>query len=215
VSETAQFETPMAPLPQPEAPHAAAPSVALGRGRRPGALTWVALAVAGLFLLPIASVLVNLFLPSEGTWQHLSQTVLPGYLVNTALLALGVGIGVPVIGAGTAWLVTLCHFPGQRVFEWALILPLAVPAYVMAYSYTDVLQFTGPVQSLLREMTGWQAGDYWFPEIRSLGGATAMLILVLYPYAYVLSRAAPPGRASSGWPCRWPARRSPPVRRSP
>jgi iron(III) transport system permease protein len=193
VSETAQFETPMAPLPQPEAPHGAPgaePPVTLGRGRRPGLLTWVALGVAGLFLLPIASVLINLFLPSEGTWQHLSQTVLPGYLVNTALLALGVGIGVPVIGAGTAWLVTLCRFPGQRVFEWALILPLAVPAYVMAYSYTDVLQFTGPVQSLLREVTGWQAGDYWFPEIRSLGGATAMLILVLYPYAYVLSRAA-------------------------
>jgi iron(III) transport system permease protein len=138
----------------------AAPRVTLGRGRRPGALTWVALAVAGLFLLPIASVLVNLFLPSEGTWQHLSQTVLPSYLANTALLALGVGIGVPVIGAGTAWLVTLCRFPGQRVFEWALILPLAVPAYVMAYSYTDFLQFTGPVQSLLREATGWQAGDW-------------------------------------------------------
>jgi len=146
--------------------------------------------VAALLLLPIASVLINLFLPSQGTWQHLSQTVLPSYVVNTALLALGVGIGVPVIGAGTAWLVTLCRFPGQRVFEWALILPLAVPAYVMAYSYTDVLQFTGPVQSLLREATGWRAGDYWFPEIRSLGGATAMLTLVLYPYAYVLSRAA-------------------------
>ena len=146
--------------------------------------------IAALFFLPIASVLANLFLPGHGTWQHLSQTVLPGYLANTAVLMAGVGLGVPVIGAGTAWLVTMCRFPGRRIFEWALVLPLAVPAYVMAYTYTDFLQFTGPLQSLLRDATGWQAGDYWFPEVRSLGGAVAMLILVLYPYAYMLSRAA-------------------------
>jgi len=97
---------------------------------------------------------------------------------------------VPVIGAGCAWLVTMCRFPGRRVFEWALILPLAVPAYVMAYAYTDFLQPAGPVQSLLRDLTGLAYRDYWFPEIRSLGGAVAMLVLVLYPYAYMLSRAA-------------------------
>jgi iron(III) transport system permease protein len=87
----------------------------------------------------------------------------------------------------------MCRFPGRRVFEWALILPLAVPAYVMAYTYTDFLQFTGPVQGLLRELTGWGPGDYWFPEIRSLGGAVVMLTLltfVLYPYTYLLCRAA-------------------------
>jgi iron(III) transport system permease protein len=95
-----------------------------------------------------------------------------------------------VIGVGTAWLVTMCRFPGRRVFEWALILPLAVPAYVMAYTYTDFLQFTGPVQSLLREVMGWGPRDYWFPQIRSLGGAIVMLALVLYPYVYLLARAA-------------------------
>jgi iron(III) transport system permease protein len=153
-------------------------------------LTWCVLALACVLAIPIASVLVNLFSTSNGTWQHLSDTVLPRYLINTFELVLAVAIGVPVIGAGTAWLVTLCRFPGRRVFEWALILPLAVPPYVMAYVYTDFLQVAGPVQGLLRDLTGWSYGDYWFPEIRSLGGAASMLILVLYPYAYLLSRAA-------------------------
>src|SRR3546814_5842605 len=84
----------------------------------------------------------------------------------------------------------MCRFPGRRLLEWALILPLAVPAYVIAYTYTDFLQYVGPVQTLLREVTGWNAQDYWFPPIRSRGGAIAMLILVLYPYVYLLSRAA-------------------------
>jgi iron(III) transport system permease protein len=153
-------------------------------------LTWCVLALACVLAIPIASVLVNLFSTSNGTWQHLSDTVLPRYLINTFELVLAVAIGVPVIGAGTGWLVTLCRFPGRRVFEWALILPLAVPPYVMAYVYTDFLQVAGPVQGLLRDLTGWSYGDYWFPEIRSLGGAACMLILVLYPYAYLLSRAA-------------------------
>ena len=148
------------------------------------------MAIAGLLALPVFSVLSSVLLESGGAWDHLLSTVLPGYLINTSLLALGVGLGVPVIGAGTAWLVTMCSFPGRRVFEWALILPLAVPAYVMAYTYTDFLQPAGPVQSMLRETTGLSYGDYWFPEIRSLGGATAMLVLVLYPYVYLLARAA-------------------------
>ncbi len=156
-----------------------------GRG-----FTWAALAIAGLFVLPILAVMVNIFAQSEGTWAHLVETVLPRYVSNTLWLVFGVGLGVPVIGAGTAWLVTMCRFPGRRVFEWALILPLAVPAYVMAYTYTDFLQFSGPVQSLLRDLTGWGYGDYWFPAIRSLGGAMTMLIFVLYPYTYLLCRAA-------------------------
>lgn len=166
---------------------------ALGRrrGTRGGRLfVAAAVAVATFFLLPTVAVLINVFAPATGTWAHLSSTVLPHYIANTLWLVAGVGVGVPVIGIGTAWLVTLCRFPGRRLFEWALILPLAVPAYVMAYTYTDFLQFTGPVQSLLRTLTGWQAGDYWFPEIRSLGGAIAMLIFVLYPYCYLLCRAA-------------------------
>ena len=148
------------------------------------------MAIAGLLALPVFSVLSSVLLESGGAWDHLLSTVLPGYLINTSLLAAGVALGVPVIGAATAWLVTMCSFPGRRVFEWALILPLAVPAYVMAYTYTDFLQPAGPVQSLLREATGLSYGDYWFPEIRSLGGATAMLVLVLYPYVYLLARAA-------------------------
>ncbi|MGF1609887.1 MAG: ABC transporter permease [Kiloniellales bacterium] len=157
---------------------------------RAGVLTWVALAIAALFTVPVLSVLANLLAPGSGTWSHLAATVLPGYIANTLWLAGGVGLGVLVIGTGTAWLVTLCRFPGQRLFEWALILPLAVPAYVMAYTYTDFLQFVGPVQSTLRALTGWGANDYWFPQIRSLGGAIAMLIFVLYPYVYLLARAA-------------------------
>ncbi|MDX1711749.1 MAG: iron ABC transporter permease [Rhodovibrionaceae bacterium] len=162
----------------------------LGRRHgRIGTLGFMSCLVAVLFALPVASVLFNVFVPSEGAWGHLAETVLPNYVANTFWLVLGVGLGVLVIGTGTAWLVTMCSFPGRRLLEWALILPLAVPAYVMAYTYTDFLQFTGPVQSLLREVTGWGPRAYWFPEIRSLGGAIAMLSLVLYPYVYLLSRA--------------------------
>jgi iron(III) transport system permease protein len=103
---------------------------------------------------------------------------------------IGVGFGVLVIGVGTAWLVTMCRFPGSRLFEWALLLPLAAPAYVLAYTYTDFLDFSGPVQTALRSLFGWGYGDYWFPNIRSVGGAIAMLTLVLYPYVYLLARVA-------------------------
>ena len=153
-------------------------------------LTAAALVTALLFIVPIGSILVSPFLESEGTWQHLAETVLPGYIANTVILVLGVGFGVLVIGVSTAWLVTMCRFPGVRLFEWALVLPLAVPAYVMAYSYTDFLQFAGPLQTALRAATGWEAGDYWFPNVRSIEGAMLMLIMVLYPYVYLLTRAA-------------------------
>jgi len=159
-----------------------------GRGNAP--LKVAAVAVAALFSVPVISVLVNVFVPSGGAWQHLAQTVLPGYIANTLWLVLGVGCGVLAVGLSTAWLVTMCRFPGRQIFEWALILPLAVPAYVMAYTYTDFLQFTGPVQTLLRDLTGWGPGDYWFPGIRSLGGAIVLLTLVLYPYVYLLARAS-------------------------
>jgi len=184
VTEATRQQSPTGPFPGPPA----RPWTRRGRGR--GALTWTALAIAGLFAIPVLSVLVNVFVPGSGTWRHLADTVLSSYVANTMWLVLGVGFGVVLGGVGTAWLVTMYRFPGRKIFEWALILPLAVPAYVMAYAYTDLLQFAGPVQSLLREATGWGARDYWFPEVRSLGGAIVMLTLVLYPYVYLLARAA-------------------------
>ena len=184
MTDATQQQTPTGPFPAPPTRAAAHPR------RRRGALTWAALTIACLFSIPVLSVLLNVFVPGTGTWQHLASTVLPNYVANTIWLVFGVGFGVIIGGVGAAWLVTMCHFPGRRVFDWALILPLAVPAYVMAYAYTDLLQFAGPVQTLLREATGWGARDYWFPEIRSLGGAILMLTMVLYPYVYLLARAA-------------------------
>jgi iron(III) transport system permease protein len=159
----------------------------------PRSLGWLgllALAIAALILAPVAAVVANVFVASETTWTHLASTVLPGYVWNTLLLLLGVAFGVISMGVTTAWLVTTCRFPGSRVLEWAVILPLAMPAYVMAYAYTDWLQFSGPVQSTLRELTGWKAREYWFPDVRSLPGAIAMLSFALYPYVYLLARTA-------------------------
>jgi iron(III) transport system permease protein len=158
--------------------------------RRPGGLSTTAIVVAAMIALPVVVVLLNIFVPGEGTWRHLAATVLPGYVFNSLALMLGVAFGVMVGGITTAWLTTMCRFPGRRVFEWALLLPMAMPAYVMAYAYTDLLQFAGPVQSWLREAMAWGPRDYWFPDVRSLGGAMVMLSLVLYPYVYLLSRAA-------------------------
>ncbi len=154
-----------------------------------GMLGWLAVFTAFLICSPIFVVVASVFVRDQGTWAHLASTVLPGYIGNTLWLVLGVGAGVITIGVGTAWLVTACQFPGQRVFEWMLVLPLAAPAYVLAYAYTDFLQFSGPLQAALRAATGWQAGDYWFPEVRSLPGAIAMFSFALYPYVYLLARA--------------------------
>lgn len=150
-----------------------------------------ALCAAFIVALPLLSVLFLSLFPEENIWSHLAATVLPGYVRTTLVLMLGVAAGTLVLGVVTAWLVTTCHFPGRRFFEWALLLPFAVPAYLIAYVYTDLLEFAGPVQSFLRELFGWQkATDYWFPAIRSLGGAITMMSLVLYPYVYLLARAA-------------------------
>jgi iron(III) transport system permease protein len=159
-------------------------------GRPLGTLGLIALAITALVLAPLVAVVANAFGPGESTWAHLARTVLPAYLGNTLLLMLGVAYGVVSMGVLAAWLVTAYRFPGRRVLEWALVLPLAMPAYVMAYAYTDWLQFTGPVQTHLRALTGWQAREYWFPEIRSLYGAAAMLSFALYPYVYLLARTS-------------------------
>lgn len=157
----------------------------------------VGLIVASLAGLPVASVGLNLLTGgTSATWGHLVDTVLPEYILNSLGLCLGVGCGVGLVGVATAWLTAMHDFPGRRIFEWALVLPLAMPAYVMAYVYTDLLQFVGPLQTGLRETFNWQHGDYWFPDIRTLPGAMLMFISVLYPYVYLLARAAFLERAS-------------------
>ncbi|MEX2463103.1 MAG: iron ABC transporter permease [Balneolaceae bacterium] len=148
------------------------------------------LLIALLVGIPIFTVAANIFIPSGDTWSHLASTVLPDYVQNSLWLMVGVGSGVFIIGVGTAWLVTMCRFPGSQWFNWMLILPMAVPAYLMAYTYTDFLAYTGPLQMMLRDLTGWGIGDYWFPNVRSLGGAIIMMSFVFFPYVYLLTRAA-------------------------
>jgi iron(III) transport system permease protein len=142
------------------------------------------------FAIPILTIAGFIVQPSAEIWQHLVDTVLAEYITNSALLMFGVGLGTFSIGVTCAWLTSVCQFPGKRFFVWALLLPLAMPAYIIAYTYTGMFDFAGPVQTLLRELTGWGYGDYYFPEIRSIGGAIAMLSFVLFPYVYLLARAA-------------------------
>jgi len=148
-------------------------------------------AIALLIMAPVLVVLTGLLTPAVDVWQHLAETVLTRYILNSLLLMVGVGTGVIGLGVSAAWLVTMCQFPGRRWLEWALLLPLAAPAYILAFTYTEFLEYYGPVQSGLRFLFGWKlASDYWFPNIRSLGGAIALLTLVLYPYVYLLTRVA-------------------------
>jgi iron(III) transport system permease protein len=163
------------------------------RWRRPRLDAWTlgAVVLALVVASPIVAVFAMALAPDDGVWTHLVSTVLPEYLYNTFRLFFGVAIGVLLAGVGPAWLVSMCRFPGRNVFEWALLLPLAVPAYVIAFVYTDLLEYAGPVQVALRDLFGWtSARDYWFPHIRSLDGAIAMMSLVFYPYVYLLTRAA-------------------------
>ncbi len=155
-----------------------------------GPLGWASILLAILLAAPIIVVVGHVFIPSQGTWSHLAQTVLPEYVGTTLIVMAGVAIGVNAIGIFSAWFVVWFRFPGRDFLEWALILPLAMPAYVMAYAYTDFLQFAGPVQSELRALAGWKAREYWFPEVRSTWGAIAMFSFVLYPYVYLIARSA-------------------------
>jgi ABC-type sulfate transport system permease component len=161
-------------------------------GRRQIGWLSLAAAVVALFVaLPILSVATNVFSSGTGdTWTHLVSTVLPEYITTTLWLCVGVGSLAALVGVGTAWLVTHFDFPLRLSFEWALVLPLAMPAYVMAYAYTDLLQFAGPLQSWLRATMGWTRADYSFPDVRTLGGAVVMFTFVLYPYVFMLARSA-------------------------
>ncbi|MFB2531808.1 ABC transporter permease [Paracoccus sp. p3-h83] len=150
-----------------------------------------AVLIAALVAAPIAAVLWMAFFPSENIWPHLMATTLPRYLANTVVLTAGVGLLAAAIGAGAAWLVSMYRFPGVRWLEWLLLLPLAIPAYVGAYALVDFLDYSGPVQVMLRDLMGWQsAGDYSFPAIRSRWAAVLVLGAALYPYVYLLARAA-------------------------
>lgn len=153
-------------------------------------LSVFAVVIAAFLSFPIIIILSYLVQADGALWRHLYETVLSDYLVNSLLLLLGVGTGVLLLGVPTAWLTSMCSFPGRRWLSWALLLPLAVPAYIIAYTYTGLLDFAGPVQTWIRDLTGLGYGDYWFFEIRSLGGAMVMMSLVLYPYVYLMARAA-------------------------
>jgi iron(III) transport system permease protein len=164
------------------------------RGALPrGVPAWaviVALAVAGLVLAPLVSLVLTAFSADLSGWARLAADVLPLALMETAGLLLGVAIVTGVVGVGTAWLVTAHTFPGRNLVAWLLPLPLAVPAYITAYIYVEIFDAAGPVQMALRSWLGFRTrSDYWFPEIRSLGGCILVMSAVLYPYVYLSARA--------------------------
>lgn len=148
------------------------------------------LLIALTLSLPVMVIIGFIFIPATEVWHHLASTVLSDYISNSLLLMLGVAVGTLLLGVSTAWLTVMCQFPGRKLYEWSLLLPLAMPAYIIAYTYTGLLDFSGPIQTSIRAFTGLGYGDYWFPEVRSLTGAVIMLSLVLYPYVYLLARSA-------------------------
>lgn len=159
------------------------------RNMRLGLLDLFCLVLAGMLVLPVVAIGLTALEDNRGLFGHLLSTVLPGYVFNTLVLMVGVGLLVLIFGISTAWIVSRYEFPLKRVLEWMLVLPAAVPAYLVAYTYTDFLEYAGPVQTMLRDMTGWQTSrDYWFPEIRSMGGAMVVMASVLYPYIYITAR---------------------------
>lgn len=161
--------------------------------RQGGGRGWsvAAVLVAGLVLMPVLSVVWLALNPTDNIWPHLLSSVMPRYFGNTVALAVGTGLLAAAMGTGAAWLVSMYDFPGRGVLQWLLLLPLAVPAYIGAYALADFLDYSGPVQIALRGWFGWEtARDYWFPLIRSLEAAIVVLASALYPYVYLLTRAA-------------------------
>ncbi len=173
----------MSPLAQPARTLPIA-HVGAGRAWLWRSAVWLIVILVGVhILLPFAAWLD----PQPEIWRHLADTVLGELLLNTLILSVGVGFGVLIIGVGLAWLTTLCEFPGRRVFDWALMLPLALPAYVLAFVAIGLLDFSGPLQTSLRGVFG---DDLRLPPIRSAGGVIAVMVLAFYPYVYMLARAA-------------------------
>jgi len=143
--------------------------------------------MALLVLLPISVIVFSWGTVEGDIWQHLMSTQLPRLLSNTAMLVVGVGLWATGLGVSLAWLTAVCEFPGKRWLEWALMLPLAIPTYVVAFVALGILDFSGPVQSIWRELFG---ADAWFPQIRSTTGMIFVMVTVLYPYVYMLARVA-------------------------
>lgn len=161
--------------------------------QRPHGISWFVaiIAILSLMALPIVTTLWLALRPKENIWPHLLQTVLPNSLMQTLILMVGAGVLTLVTGAGAAWLVTMYRFPGRGIADRLLVIPLAMPTYIVAYCYVEMLDYSGPVQSGLRALFGWQsARDYWFPEIRSIYGAIFVMSSVLYPYVYLTARAS-------------------------
>ncbi|EGU35116.1 iron(III) ABC transporter, permease protein [Vibrio ichthyoenteri ATCC 700023] len=146
--------------------------------------------LALLLVLPILAIFFTAVGETDQLFSHLMSTVMTTYTYNTVVLVIGVMLLSLLFGIPSAWLMAMCRLPSERILQWALVLPLAMPAYIVGYIFTDWFDFAGPIQIALRDMMGWQAGDYWFPDIRTLGGAIIVLALVLYPYVYLLCRAA-------------------------
>ena len=142
---------------------------------------------ATLVVIPVGVVAVEGLTPTPAVWRQLWATQLPDMLITTALLLAAVGVGTLLLGVGLAWLVTVYRFPGRSVLAWLLVLPLAMPAYVLGFVFLSLLDFPGPVQTALRSVFG---PDVWFPDVRSTGGAAVVLSLTLYPYVYLLARSA-------------------------
>ncbi|MGH7383752.1 MAG: ABC transporter permease, partial [Candidatus Rokuibacteriota bacterium] len=149
--------------------------------------SWLAVGIAAVLLVPIAAVVSSLAIPAGDVWLHLWRTQLLELIGQTFLLLVGVGAGTLTVGGGLAWLVVHHRFPGRAVFEWALILPLAVPAYVIGFAFIGLFEYSGPVQGTLR---GWLGAGARLPEIRSYAGIVVMMTLVFYPYVYLLARVA-------------------------
>jgi iron(III) transport system permease protein len=157
-------------------------------GRRQG-LPFGAIVIAALSAVPMLSLLLLATGDAGGVWRHLVVNVLPASLAATLVLMLGVGIVTGAVGVGAAWLVSRYEFPGRRIMHWLLVLPLAIPTYLSAYCFVELTGFTGPLQGFLRQVLGvTRPSDYWFPEIRSIGGAVFVMSAVLYPYVYLTCR---------------------------
>jgi len=150
-----------------------------------------ALLIAVILLLPFAAILWIAATPAENVWPHLARTALPRYLGNTVLLMALVAAGTAAVGTGAAWLITTYRFPGRRLLSWALLAPLTVPSFIAAYAFVELLDYAGPVQTLIRDVFGFRnAQEYRFPDIRSMGGAAITMTFAFYPYVYLLARAA-------------------------